>query len=749
MSKRKKVFVLLFIASVVGLGVAVSIAFSENFKKSNTDFTVQVAKPLSDDFEPCENREKAESALQKIGNVFRGTITTERQASRQKPGDSCANYSDAVVYSASRACQERRGSFLDFLWSLGGGFAFKATVMLKIQRSPEKYKYLSKISDWDNSFVSQLLDFMGSHSPFLKDLLKMHQSGEKQAAENLKIDRLPMAKENWKYDLDKAMLSRCKMRCMPARPTSECLTAAIQSLFTIPEVFTDLVTITSSKINRLEEAWSTSEGIQKFNLIRESRGIPEVYFHTFIRAIHMLSEAALETELGDRSEKSQASLSRIYDDLCEILDIPCMDSVEHLANTYRILYAYMTILYEIYPMTFMDDNLLGVGVVLPDQYLESIFYVRTEKNKSSIQANLPSKFDVKSDFVKIELYASKDPLQHIYYVDNEKQCREVVIVPIEGAYVMCWEIIDYISVLHKKPKSNIHVLSYSLEDKKWSYKDPETTQYLKESPDSSEILVFYYIKQACSAIDPIDLYFVGFLEATKPCREPDHISLPLFFTKLLVNSIALLDYNFVSGKIAPISSFSQIDAVSPFLYSPSQDRNAFAYYQNNTVPIRRENTGDIDIDLEIAKSSLVREKTTFSHEKDVRVEGFIYKYLTRVMSPGRYYNIYMKDHAELRGPGYTTDIYNNRVKTAVSTDKNFPNITSVFTIDYDEKNSLVDGYLSRNHILTPQGIFNSANPPSYDNMSPIYKYMIVHPRKGDAFVQATGVSDALVKLLLH
>ncbi|KAH9387104.1 uncharacterized protein NEMAJ01_2000 [Nematocida major] len=198
-------------------------------------------------------------------------------------------------------------------------------------------------------------------------------------------------------------------------------------------------------------------------------------------------------------------------------------------------------------------------------------------------------------------------MQHVCYVDSEEQARKPVVIPQCQAEISCAEIAKYIADLYEKPLEHIHVFSLNLLTLALTYKNPESTPYIRENSVNNEILVFYYIPE--SVLKDARLRLVMFWPLSEKSLGPAQrvVRLPLFLGSLMFESLPLSMYMPHENK-GSMQDFSHIESVFAMLNQAPHvfylgDTCSQDYYPQATVRLDCKNMLDLDINYALCSVS--------------------------------------------------------------------------------------------------------------------------------------------------
>ncbi|KAH9385348.1 uncharacterized protein NEMAJ01_0244 [Nematocida major] len=454
--------------------------------------------------------------------------------------------------------------------------------------------------------------------------------------------------------MEKAVGTACGPGPLPSillKNDMSSLRAAIQSLFTISEVFSDFCRTSKDFIAQMHQRHLENQALKKKlqHLLEQCTGT-KVEFAAFFGTLSALQEmASIMSAHGGRAAATESykdavstACAKVEHALCKHwlwMHVYRKDSWFAHAQ-YAFLRQFVAIFYHICPPCAGKPPLEGKSRIFLSEYIKVFFMVDKEAgtaqfwHRKSLLCNSPRR----APFQEMHMH-------HVYYMDNEKQARKVVVLPTQaGVGLRCAHIIAYISALYSKPKQNLHVFAFSPKTRTWSYRDPEATAYAAPCSASAEILVFYYIKEADSPDAQTNLLLAEF-RSFSDCREPKDtriLRFPLFLNELFAGVLAHFQVGYVCEKCAEarparIRSLRDVAGATPHIYT-AEPGNGKDYYAQNSMRIG-EQADHQDLELEIANATLSLEKGKPAHK---RSSLYIYTYHIRSIELGKHSTIYMK-----------------------------------------------------------------------------------------------------------
>ncbi|KAH9385980.1 uncharacterized protein NEMAJ01_0876 [Nematocida major] len=572
---------------------------------------------------------------------------------------------------------QKKKPLLWLIARLGSSLCIKHATLLEMVRSSKKHLDLHKEQGWTAAMFRQAAAFIEMHAPTT-------------GSNSMVMESLPGARREHTVTTGDLLLFLERLEAhqhevaaypvVPENPKLHGLNIAMQVLFAIPEIYTDFSCLEELFFVQMQKEYESSKERQD-----TLRGYLEMHGlgcsqERFIRILDLLRKAASTMALHKDQKTSMASYVERMESACSEIAQLLLDSAgapggaNQLGATseslFEALYQHVAVFYEVCPRRVNGMVLQGRKTVFPRAHHTSVFELDGETGQMrlrSVEKTFKSRQDVAC--------FSNMRVQHVYYVDNEKQRREMVIIPVLGSNKLsCKQIIAYISGMYKKPEESLHVFGMNLQTRRWTYIDREVAEYTEPKSESTDIQVFYYIEGTESGHSQVLLRFVVFGPSSSSSTPLDQSMLrfPLFFNELFVESLDCFGFGHTlcraqdSKEIAAIRALSEVVNMAPYVYmaNPKSEKD---YYINNAIHID-ELTSSLDLDLGIANSSLKVEREEV-HGKETGQT--LYTYCSRTAGPGWYYSMRAKEGTEAAQAAYRAkDPRCPEIKTMVIRDSN-------------------------------------------------------------------------------
>ncbi|KAH9386011.1 uncharacterized protein NEMAJ01_0907 [Nematocida major] len=627
--------------------------------------------------------------------------------------------------------------FLEFLLKLGEGIEIKYRALQEIANNPNDYKYLRKISDWSDALVQQTLRFIAENASVPE--YKSHNPAESVALSN----RLSVKKERILHSLgeytdDTKRVDELAKHQIYLNKGKDSVVASILFIFSIPEIFADLVNLKLESIHiRKKECLKAHSKNLVSKWLYSHDGVylesPLVFFDTlerlsiFAKAIkHCQDPAEMAKEQEEVHTHIFETIKNHMRSNCKNAGSSAMYTGEDAKTCCMFLHYIMCTFYSIFPHITEGVRITGKGLLSSSESYVSTFIIDGDSRAlyvctSTEQTCKPEKQSNRHDLTHINL-------QHIYYVDNEKQSRELVIVPVPIGGTPFTDIARYISDMYGKPLERIHLFSFNTRTHGMTYMPMDGHISRNSIHSYVEVPVFYYIEHQ-NPSDSENIWLVEFIVESKdnPGLNYDVAHLPLFVNDLLLCSIGLSKYKPVpqAAPARPIKDICMMMNERPQVYAVNLE-NAHAlqgYYPLTMINIDTPSDSSI-MDLRIVSSSVLTAPLL-----DELNERTILKVTYRIRKARKdQYSIFpvFYDSDNMKNLYLNHDMYGNELKAFIASKKGAPNhlvyISSNSTDQLKLREVMISSLKLYNQKLEKNKISSFMSP----NVTHIH-YAITHP----------------------